>query len=73
MDTSGRGRLTLNEFMDIFDAVSLKWASKEPKQAWFAISHSPARFLGKIAVSIYDWPHFESIVCTAFIYVPTTP
>jgi len=56
--------------MDVYDAISLRWNSKEPKQAWFAISHSPARLVGKFAVTIYDWAHFETVVCknTSSVY-----
>ncbi|XP_059474256.1 two pore calcium channel protein 1-like [Neocloeon triangulifer] len=62
LDGEGRGRVTLSELMDVYNAASLRWTCREPKQPWFAVSRSPARLLGKLSVRLFEFRHFETLV-----------
>ncbi|XP_065336361.1 two pore calcium channel protein 1-like isoform X1 [Cloeon dipterum] len=62
LDVSGRGRLTLSEFVQIYEAVNLRWAPNGPEQVWFTSSQSSWRLFGKAAATIFDWVHFERVV-----------
>lgn len=64
LDSSGRGRLELSEFLGVYEAVALRWQPcGEGQQPWFRSAQHPARILGEAARSVYDWKYFETLVC----------
>jgi hypothetical protein len=65
LDTSGRGRLELHEFLHVYEAVALRWRPRGDTTPWFhsSTARNPVRLLGEATRAVHDWPHFETLVC----------
>ncbi|XP_066153922.1 two pore channel protein 1-like isoform X1 [Euwallacea fornicatus] len=67
LNTSSTGLLTQEEFLNIYDAISLRWRHKDPPDPWFSAAWPPLRSLCRSARYIVTWPYFEYIVYTLII------
>lgn len=66
LNHSGTGVLTEDEFLEIYDAVTLRWRLKDPPDPWFSAAWSPLRLLCRTARTVVTWEFFEYIVCKFF-------
>lgn len=66
LNHSGTGLLTEDEFLEIYDAVTLRWRLKDPPDPWFAAAWPPLRLFCRTARTIVTWEYFEYIVCKFF-------
>ncbi|ERL92570.1 hypothetical protein D910_09883, partial [Dendroctonus ponderosae] len=60
---SGTGLLTQDEFLNIYDAISLRWRHKDPPDPWFTAAWPPLRTFCRNARVLVSLPYFEYIVC----------
>lgn len=63
LNVSGTGALTQDEFLGIYDAVTLKWHIKDPPDPWFSAAWPPLRTVCRATRVIVTWKYFEHIVC----------
>lgn len=63
LNHSGTGALTEDEFLEIYDAVTLRWRLKDPPDPWFSAAWSPLRLLCRTARTVVTWEYFEYLVC----------
>lgn len=63
LNESKTGGLTTEEFISIYDAVTLRWSPKDPPEPWYARSWTPLRIICKYSRKLIMWPYFEHIVC----------
>lgn len=63
LNASGTGLLTQDEFLNIYDAISLRWRHKNPPDPWFSAAWPPLRGLCRTARDMVTWPYFEYFVC----------
>lgn len=68
LNQSDTGGLTQEEFLNIYDAVTLKWHIKDPPDPWFSAAWPPLRTLCRTARTAVTWEYFEYVVCT-FVFV----
>lgn len=55
--------MTQDEFLNIYDAISLRWRHKDPPDPWFSAAWPPLRGLCRTARDMVTWPYFEYFVC----------
>ncbi|XP_050302250.1 two pore calcium channel protein 1-like isoform X2 [Anthonomus grandis grandis] len=67
LNASNNGMLIQDEFLNIYDAVSLRWRLKDPPDPWFSAAWPPLRIFCRTARSFVSWPYFEHIVYTLII------
>ncbi|XP_044763143.1 two pore calcium channel protein 1-like [Coccinella septempunctata] len=67
LNVSGTGSLTQDEFLNIYDALSVKWRLREPLDPWFSSAWPPLRAFYRLARSIVMWQYFEYIVYTLIL------
>ncbi|XP_044739100.1 two pore calcium channel protein 1-like isoform X2 [Chrysoperla carnea] len=68
LNTSNTGLLTLNEFIKVYDACTLRWIHYNPQLQWFEdIPYSFIRSICKICHIIISWKYFENIIYTLII------
>ncbi|KAL1502412.1 hypothetical protein ABEB36_007557 [Hypothenemus hampei] len=67
MNISNTGMLTQEEFLNIYDALSLRWRHKDPPDPWFSAAWPPLRTLCRSARLIVSWPYFEHVVYALII------
>jgi two pore calcium channel protein 1 len=65
LNTSGTGALTEDEFLGIYDAITLRWRLKDPPDPWFSAAWPPLRMFCRAARTVVTWEYFEHIVCTS--------
>lgn len=63
LNKSETGYLSEEEFLNVFDAVSLRWYPKDMTDPWFSAAWPPLRALCRTTRVIISWPHFENIIC----------
>lgn len=63
LNASNTGLLTQDEFLNIYDAVSLRWRHKDPPDPWFSAAWPPLRTLCRSARVVVSWEYFEYVVC----------
>lgn len=66
LNQSNSGALTQEEFLNIYDAVTLKWHIKDPPDPWFSAAWPPLRTLCRAARTAVSWEYFEYVVCRLF-------
>ncbi|XP_049818861.1 two pore calcium channel protein 1-like isoform X2 [Aethina tumida] len=62
LNKSETGYLSEEEFLNVFDAVSLRWYPKDMTDPWFSAAWPPLRALCRTTRVIISWPHFENII-----------
>lgn len=67
LNASGTGLLTQDEFLNIYDAISLRWRHKDPPDPWFSAAWPPLRGLCRTARDMVTWPYFEYFVYVVII------
>ena len=63
LNVSRSGSITSDEFMNIYDATSLKWLLKDPPDPWFSAAWPPLRYFCRGARQFVTLYYFEHIVC----------
>lgn len=63
LNKSDSGMLTLNEFIKVYDAVTLRWVAYNPDKLWFESLPNGLQSICKGAHTIVSWPYFENIIC----------
>lgn len=63
LNQSNTGALTQDEFLNIYDAVTLRWRLKDPPDPWFSAAWPPLRAFCRMARTIVTWEYFEYIIC----------
>lgn len=63
LNSSGNGALSEEEFLNVYDAVNLKWHLKEPSDPWFSVAWPPLKAFCRHARAFVTWKYFEHIVC----------
>ncbi|CAG9770850.1 unnamed protein product [Ceutorhynchus assimilis] len=67
LNVSNTGLLTQDEFINIYDGVSLRWRHKDPPDPWFSAAWPPLRTLCRTARLVVSWDYFEHIVYALII------
>ncbi|XP_045469112.1 two pore channel protein 1-like [Harmonia axyridis] len=67
LNISGTGSLTEDEFLHIYDALSVKWRLREPLDPWFSSAWPPLRVFYNISRRIVMWKYFEHIIYTLIL------
>lgn len=67
LNASHSGNLTLDEFINVYDAVTLKWKLKDPIDPWFSAAWPPLRTICRAARTLVTWHYFEYIVCRHYL------
>ncbi|KAF2897307.1 hypothetical protein ILUMI_08868 [Ignelater luminosus] len=67
LNASHSSNLTLDEFINFYDAVTLKWKLKDPIDPWFSAAWPPLRTLCRAARMLVTWRYFEYIVYVIII------
>ncbi|XP_068901999.1 two pore calcium channel protein 1-like isoform X3 [Tenebrio molitor] len=67
LNTSGTGALTEDEFLGIYDAITLRWRLKDPPDPWFSAAWPPLRMFCRAARTVVTWEYFEHIVYVLII------
>lgn len=62
LNRSNSGVLTQDEFLHIYDAVTLKWRLKDPPDPWFSAAWPPLRQFCRMARLVVTWKYFEHII-----------
>ncbi|KAJ8933779.1 hypothetical protein NQ314_013815 [Rhamnusium bicolor] len=62
LNTSNTGLLTQDEFLNIYDATTLRWRIKDPPDPWFSAAWPPLRAFCRAARTMVTWQYFEHIV-----------
>ncbi|KAF5285116.1 hypothetical protein FQA39_LY16805 [Lamprigera yunnana] len=62
LNASHNGSLTLDEFVNIYDATKLRWKLKDPIDQWFSTAWPPLRSICRWAQILVKWSYFEYIV-----------
>ncbi|KAK4878004.1 hypothetical protein RN001_010510 [Aquatica leii] len=62
LNASHNGSLTLDEFVNIYDATRLRWKLKDPVDPWFSAAWPPLRSLCRATHTLVKWRYFEHIV-----------
>lgn len=57
------GGLTMDEFISVYDAVTLRWSPKDPSEPWYSRTWTPFKYICKYSRKLVTWPYFEHIVC----------
>lgn len=63
LNSSHSGSLTLDEFINIYDAVRLRWRLKDPAEIWFASAWAPLKSACNATRALVKWKYFEHIIC----------
>ncbi|GLV36801.1 cacophony [Carabus blaptoides fortunei] len=67
LNHAATGALTVDEFIAVYDAVTLKWSPKDPSEPWYSKIWLPFRTVCKYSRIFVTWPYFEHIVYTFII------
>lgn len=67
LNHTNTGALTVDEFISVYDAVTLKWSPKDPSEPWYSKTWLPFRTVCKYSRIFVTWPYFEHIVCKFYI------
>ncbi|XP_060533745.1 two pore channel protein 1-like isoform X2 [Cylas formicarius] len=67
LNVSNTGLITQDEFLNIYDAMTLHWRLKDPPDPWFSAAWPPLRTLCRTARTIVSWDYFEYIVYVLII------
>lgn len=67
LNSSHNGTLTLDEFINIYDATRLKWRLKDPIDPWFSAAWPPLRSICRATRAIVTWCYFEHLVYVIII------
>ncbi|XP_018562124.1 two pore calcium channel protein 1 isoform X2 [Anoplophora glabripennis] len=67
LNASNTGLLTQDEFLNIYDAITLKWRIKDPPDLWFTAAWPPLRMFCRAARTTVTWKYFEHIVYVLII------
>nr|CAH7728737.1 unnamed protein product [Callosobruchus chinensis] len=62
LNASGNGMMTQEEFLSIYDAVTLKWRNKNPLDPWFSAAWPPLRMFCRLSRTLVMWKYFEYII-----------
>ncbi|XP_076256245.1 two pore calcium channel protein 1-like isoform X5 [Rhynchophorus ferrugineus] len=62
LNVSNTGLLTQDEFLNIYDAVMLRWRLKDPPDPWFSAAWPPLRTLCRAARKLVSWEYFEYVI-----------
>ncbi|XP_056633174.1 two pore calcium channel protein 1-like isoform X1 [Diorhabda sublineata] len=62
LNKSNTGQLTQEEFLDVYDSLTLKWRNKTPLDPWFSAAWPPLRTFCRAAKSLVTWRFFEHII-----------
>nr|XP_023012709.1 two pore calcium channel protein 1-like isoform X1 [Leptinotarsa decemlineata] len=62
LNKSNTGLLTQDEFLNIYDAMTLKWRNKTPLDPWFSTAWPPLRVFCRTSRNLISWKYFEHIV-----------
>ncbi|VEN34802.1 unnamed protein product [Callosobruchus maculatus] len=62
LNASGNGLMTQEEFLSIYDAVTLKWRNKNPLDPWFSAAWPPLRMFCRLSRTLVMWKYFEYII-----------
>lgn len=68
LNQSNSGAITQEEFLNIYDVVTLKWHLKDPPDPWFSAAWPPLRTLCRASRTAVSWEYFEYVVCTFFFF-----
>lgn len=63
LNTTNNGLLTQDEFLNIYDATTLKWRNKNPIDPWFSAAWPPLRTFCRGSRNLVSWKYFEHFVC----------
>lgn len=63
LNASNTGHLSLTEFCNIYDAVSLKWEAQYAHIPWFHSAWIPLQQFCQLMHNIICWKHFDHIIC----------
>lgn len=67
LNTSSSGALNVDEFITVYDSVTLHWSPKDPPQPWYFTAWKPIQIICKGARKLIFWPYFEHIVCKSIL------
>lgn len=67
LNTSNTGLMTQEEFLNIYDATTLKWRIKDPPDPWFSAAWPPLRAFCRASRTMVTWQYFEHIVYVLII------
>ncbi|KAK9892534.1 hypothetical protein WA026_020517 [Henosepilachna vigintioctopunctata] len=67
LNVSGTGALTQDEFLNVYDALTVKWRLREPLDPWFSSAWPPLRAFYKLARTLVNWKYFEHVIYAIII------
>lgn len=63
MNVSGSGALNCEEFLSIYDTMTLQWELQYSNIPWYRTAWWPLQVLCTGAHTVIRWPYFETLVC----------
>lgn len=67
LNISNNGLLTEEEFLNIYDVITLKWRNKNPIDPWFSAAWPPLRAFCRASRNIVTWKYFEHVICKYYL------
>ncbi|KAL3272233.1 hypothetical protein HHI36_022716 [Cryptolaemus montrouzieri] len=67
LNVSGTGSLTQDEFLNIYDALTVKWRLRESLDPWYLSAWPPLRAFYKLSRAVITWKYFEYVVYSLII------
>lgn len=62
LNRSNTGYLSLEEFVNVYDAVSIRWEAQYAQIPWFHSAWMPLQKFCQLMHNIISWKHFENLV-----------
>ncbi|CAG9862413.1 unnamed protein product [Phyllotreta striolata] len=67
LNKSNSGQLSQDEFLNVYDSLTLRWRNKTPIDPWFSAAWPPLRMFCRSAKTAVTWRFFEHIVYVLII------